>query len=85
MTTWRVNRTIEDIDEVNGNKYEIDSYSKVDEDGTLGQNTDYVNITISELKENKKNSTFEVKYNTKYKASIQIPKAALKYIIGEGY
>ena len=82
MVGYRVNREIKDRDEVNGDYFELNSYGEI-EDGELSQSTEWVQITIYELKPRKKQDFAEGKFEKVYKGSAKISKAALQYMIGD--
>ena len=79
--SYRVNRSIKDRDEVNGDYWELDSWDSI-ENGELGQGCTEIGITIYELKQ-KKNIDFDgSKFEKIHKGYAKIPKSALQYIIG---
>ena len=77
----RVNRRITDLDEVNGDYWEMESWDYI-EDGELGQGCTEVGITFYELKKRKNPDINDGKFEKIHKGYAKIPMSALKYIIG---
>lgn len=82
MTSYSVMRTYETRDEVNGDKIEMNAYALVGEDGVIGQEVEWVDVKIYELKRKKKNHNgFGSDFNENYLGSARLTPAMMESIL----
>jgi len=82
MTSYGVSKTIDEVDEVNKEGFEIKAYSLI-ENGEMSQKIDYVILTVYELKPRKKGNSFDGRFDKEPEVSVHIPVSALKFIVGD--